>query len=145
MYQAFLDTASCFCNGSIDSYQLTYQELKAHIESNVSAISGGKTKNFTDLSEPQKVAYSIGFQSDFNGWLNHSRPKYGKDGCYEIEEGVSYQRIETEGMPHPGLLQSQWDYLEKEGVDLSPVKRNSERLIQLWEDFTQGKYREGKP
>lgn len=134
-YEAMFDTLSCHCHGSIDSYQFTYEELKKHIESNAAKISGNEEISFNDLTEEEKVAYSIGFQSDFNGWLNHSRPKYGKKGCYELEAGKEYEAIETEGMAHPGHLESQWNYLENQGVDLEPIKRNSERFIQLWEEF----------
>lgn len=134
-----LDSMPCYCDGSVDSYQFTYEELKAHIESNYQTISGDSLRNFSDLSESEKVSYSIGFQSDFNGWLNHSRPKVGKKGCYDLEEGKSYEKIETDGMPHPGYLESQWNYLEKKGVDLQPIERNSERFIQLWETFLERK------
>ena len=136
-YQNKLDSMKCHCIGSIDSYQFTYEELKTHIESNYQTISGDSIRTFSDLSESEKVAYSIGFQSDFNGWLNHSRPKYGKKGCYELDEGKPYEKIETDGMPHPGYLESQWKTLEKNGVDIQPIQRNSERFIQLWETFLE--------
>lgn len=138
-YQNMLDSLTGHCQGSIDSYQLTYEEVKREIESNYSKISGDKERSFTDLSESEKVAFSIGFQSDFNGWLDHSRPKYGKEACHEMEAGKVYEKIEIDGMPHPGYLESQWDYLEKEGVDLMPLKRNSERFVQLWELFLENK------
>lgn len=132
--KAILDTMSCYCNGSIDSYLFTYEALKAHIESNAAEISGNEI-SFDNLSEEEKVAFSIGFQSDFNGWVNHSRPKYGKKGCFEIEEGKEYEPIELDGMPHPGYLESQWKFMESQGADLEPIKRNSEHFIQLWEEF----------
>lgn len=138
-YQNKLDTMSCYCNGSIDTYRLTYEDLQEHIESNYQRISGDDSRCFSDLSESEKVFYSIGFQSDFNGWLNHSRPKYGKGGCFKLEAGKEYEKIETDGMPHPGYLESHWTYLEKNGVDLQPIKRNSERFIQLWEMFQERK------
>ncbi len=138
-YTEMLDTMSCYCNGSIDTYQLTYEEVKHHVESNYQKISGDSERVFMDLSEDEKVDFSIGFQSDFNGWLHHSRPKYGDEGCFEIEEGKQYEKIETDGMPHPGYLSSQWQYLEKEGVDLLPIQRNSERFVQLWEMFLERK------
>ena len=99
----------------------------------------------------QKVADiedSIGFQSDFNGWLNHSRRRYGKAGCYPLSvadrfdptlyDGIShpsypvdadyFEAIEKEGMLHPGYLASQWRLLEREGVDLLPIQRNAEHF-----------------
>lgn len=138
-YQSILDTLSCHCEGSIDSYQFTYEEVKELIESNYQTISGDTTRQFSNLTESEKVAFSIGFQSDFNGWLNHSRPKYGKKGCYDLEDGKDYEDIEIDGMPHPGYLESHWKFLEENGVDLLPIKRNSERFIQLWEIFQERK------
>ncbi len=134
-YQNLIDTLSNHCVGSIDSYQLTYQEVKNLIESNYAEILGSKASNFSELSDAEKVCLSIGFQSDFNGWLNHSRPRYGKQGCFELEEGQHYEPIEIDGMPHPAYLESHWNYLENHGVDLQPVKRNAERFAQLWERF----------
>ena len=133
--QAVLDTMTCHCEGSVDTYKFTYEVLKKHIESSAAEISGIEGRSFEELTESEKVAFSIGFQSDFNGWLDHSRPKYGKKGCYKMIPGKDYEAIELDGMPHPGYLESQWNYLEKQEVDLLPIQRNAERFIQLWEYF----------
>jgi microsomal dipeptidase-like Zn-dependent dipeptidase len=140
-YKLILDTLKCFCNGSIDSYKFTYLEVKKVIESNYQLISENKNDvaDFKNLSEPEKVKFSIGFQTDFNGWLNHSRPRYGKKGCWDLETGKQYEKIETDGMPHPGYLSSQWALLEKENVDIEPIRRNSEHFLQLWELFLNKK------
>ena len=130
---AALDSCGCFCPGSVDSYKFTYQEVQRLIEGNVPVIGDNPAREFQDLSEAEKVKYAIGFQSDFNGWLNHSRPRYGKEGCWEAHPDSTYEAIELEGMPHPGLLESQWRWLEKEGVDLAPIQRASERFLQIWE------------
>lgn len=131
--------AGCHCAGSIDSYKFMYQELQQYIESNVGVIVGDSSILFANLSEAEKVKYAIGFQSDFNGWLNHSRPRVGKKGCYTIDTSKTYEPIELEGLTHPGLLASQWRLLEKEGVDLIPIQRSSERFIQLWTYFRKHK------
>lgn len=130
-----LTKAGCHCAGSVDSYKFMYQEVQAYIESNIGVIVGDTTLTFADLSEAEKVKYALGFQSDFNGWLNHSRPRVGKKGCYPIDPNQSYEAIELQGLAHPGLLASQWRLLEKEGVDLQPIQRSAERFVQLWEYF----------
>ncbi|MEM7105789.1 MAG: membrane dipeptidase [Bacteroidota bacterium] len=137
-YRAALDSIENYCPGSIDTYKFTYSALKSFIERNVVNIHP-EGKSFSELSEEEKVRYSIGFQSDFNGWLNHSRPRYGRGGCHEIEEGVVYEDIELFGMTHPGLLESNWKLLEKENVDLSPIRRSSERFLQIWQFFLDNK------
>ena len=124
-YQGKLDSLESYCNGSIDSYKFTYEEVKAFLEKN--------------LSEEEVSNLSIGFQTDFNGWLNHHHGRYGKDGCYEANPDSTYEAIEIEGLAHPGLLESHWRLLEKEGVDLEPIKRSSEKFLQMWELFLANK------
>lgn len=138
-YQDQIDSLECHCPGSVDSYKFTYETLKNYVEQHVGEIEGDSTLQFSHLSEDQKVKYSIGFQSDFNGWLNHSRPRYGKKGCFEMKAGENYEEIEIQGLAHPGLLASQWQYLEKKEVDLEPIKRNAERFLQLWQYFLDNK------
>lgn len=128
-----------YCDGSIDSYQFTYESVKEIVENH--AIVNYALSDFNHLADTLKTQYSIGFQTDFNGWLNHSKPRYGKSGCYAAEAGHQHGQIELEGMPHPGYLESHWQFLEKEGVDLMPVKRNAEHFLSLWERFIAEKER----
>lgn len=128
-----------FCRGSVDSYSFMYEQLNEYIMANTGVILGDTSIAFNDLTEAQKVDLAIGFQSDFNGWLNHSRPRVGKKGSIPMDSTQTYEAIETEGLKHPGLLASQWRYLEKKGVDLLPIKRSSERFVQLWEYFIENK------
>jgi len=131
--------AGKLCRGSVDSYGFMYEQLNEYIMANTGVILGDTSIAFNDLTEDQKVDLAIGFQSDFNGWLNHSRPRVGKKGCIPMDSTQTYEPIETEGLKHPGLLASQWRYLEKKGVDLLPIKRSSERFVQLWEYFIENK------
>ncbi|MEP6795607.1 MAG: hypothetical protein ABJB16_14860 [Saprospiraceae bacterium] len=49
--------------------------------------------------------------------MNHSRPRYGKHGCFEAAPDTVYEPIELQGLAHPGLLDSQWKWMTKQGVD----------------------------
>jgi hypothetical protein len=124
-----------YCPGSIDSYKFSYQMLQEFVESKVVELAFPGHNDFASLSESEKVELAIGFQSDFNGWLNHHRPRYGDEGCWEIDPETEYETVELEGMPHPGLLPSHWRLLEKEGVDLQPIRRASEKFLQMWEEL----------
>ena len=132
-YAKMLDSLEHYCEGSIDTYKFTYQVLKGFVEGHAAEINLEPSQTFADLSESEKTDLAIGFQSDFNGWLDHHRPRYGEDGCFEAEPRQEYEAIELEGMPHPGLLESHWRLLEKEGVDLDPVRRASEKFLRMWE------------
>jgi microsomal dipeptidase-like Zn-dependent dipeptidase len=126
-YQAKLDALESYCNGSIDSYKFTYQAVKSFLEK--------------ELPADQVENLSIGFQTDFNGWLNHHHGRYGEDGCFEADPNSTYEAIEIQGLAHPGLMESHWRLLEKEGVDLEPIKRSSEKFLQMWEFFIENKGR----
>lgn len=132
-YAAMLDSVKNYCPGSIDDYKFTFVALQQFLEANIGAITNEPSASWNELSEAEKVKFAIGFQSDFNGWLNHSRPRYGEEGCFPIQPGVEYESADTIGLAHPGLLESYWRTLEKEGVDISPLRRASERFLQMWE------------
>ena len=162
-YQRAIDSligSNCYCEGSIDSYKFTYLAVKSFVESNSGNISAIRAMTypysmplptsedfplFPELSETQKVDFAIGFQSDFNGWLNHHRPRYGKEGCYANADAAYYRKIdpadqslapiELLGLAHPGLLESHWIVLEGEGVDLNPIRRASEKFLQVWQYY----------
>lgn len=134
-YQQMLDALDRYCPGSIDTYKFTYQVLQDFVESHAAELLNQPNLAFDALSESEKVDLAIGFQSDFNGWLDHHRPRYGEKGCFEIDPDQEYEAVELEGMPHPGLLDSHWKLLSKEGVDLDPVLRASEKFLQMWQYF----------
>lgn len=138
-YAAKIALLDHYCDGSIDSYKLTFQAVQEVVENH--AKTRHQVYEYKDLADSLKTNYSIGFQTDFNGWLNHSKPRYGKAGCHTTEDRYLHQSIELDGMPHPGYLESHWQFLEKEGVDLMPVKRNAEHFLRLWEQFLQDKNR----
>ncbi len=133
IYQQKIDSLGLYCEGSIDSYKFLYNTVKEFIETEP------KLKYHSSLNDSEKVNYAIGFQSDFNGWLNHSRPRYGEEGCYpQIPDSIT-DPLETKGLAHPGLLGSQWKIMEKEGVDLKPIKRSAEKFLQQWQYFIDHK------
>lgn len=134
-YQALLDSQPKYCDGSVDSYRFTYEALQAFLAENVGRIFNDSTRTMNNLTEDERIYLSIGFQSDFNGWVNHSRPRYGKDGCFEAAPDTVYEDIELQGLAHPGLLASQWSWMAKEGVDLEPILRASEKFLRVWEYF----------
>ena len=135
-FQELLGQMSEHCTGSIDEFKFTYQAVKDFLEQEVALPQYNQP--FGKLTDTQKVDWAIGFQSDFNGWLNHSRPRYGKRGCVE---GTPYtgRKLETEGLVHPGLMGEHWEILTEEGVDLAPIRRASEKFLQLWQFFLEHK------
>lgn len=134
-YKSMLDHDPNYCEGSVDTYRFTYEALQTFLKENVGHIFKDSTLTMNNLTENEKIDLSIGFQSDFNGWLNHSRPRVGKKGCFKVVPGVAYEQIEIQGLAHPGLLESQWKYMVKQDVDLDPILRASEKFLRVWEYF----------
>lgn len=138
-YKAMIDSLPCYCKGSVDGYKFGYTVVKNYIESNVGRIFNDSTKTLQSLTAKQLTDISIGFQTDFNGWTSHHRPRYGKKGCYKINPDSTYEAADLQGLAHPGLLASNWNILQKEGVDLEPIKRSSEKFLLMWQYFIDNK------
>lgn len=142
LYKAKIDSMPCYCEGSVDSYKLLYQSANNYLHKNVAAIFGDSTKKYSGLTPQELTNISVGFQTDFNGWTSHHRPRYGKKGCYKINPDSSYNPIDIKGLAHPGMIADNWNLLQKEGVDLEPIKRASEKFLLMWQQFldNRGKY-----
>jgi microsomal dipeptidase-like Zn-dependent dipeptidase len=120
------------CEGSIDSYKLTFNSLRSFLNNNVEEVFPLK-KSYDELSEEQKTKLSIGWQSDFNGWLNHSRPRFGSEGCYALPNENDVLLVDRVGLAHPGLMPQFWQILKREGLHIESLKRASERFLQIWQ------------
>lgn len=108
--------------------------MKNLIENNITLIFNDSSKTLATLTKEEKVRISIGYQSDFNGWIDHDRPRYGKKGCYHTAiPDSAFIKSETLGLAHPGMMEEHWKLLEKEGVDLEPIRLSSEKFLQMWE------------
>lgn len=117
------------CEGSLDSYRVSFQFAQKTL------LNAFLQKDTRDLSEEERIEFSLGWQSDFNGWLNHSRPRFGKEGCRQGTPMPSFEQIETKGLAHPGLLPQYWDLLKADGMDVSSLRYSSEKFLRMWEKF----------
>lgn len=140
-YQKKLDAMKDYCPRSIDTQVFCYNEVSDFIKQHVPEIVGDSTASFAQLSESQKVDFALGFQTDNNGWTNHSRPRFGEDGCYPIKPDTVYNPVDLQGVAHAGLMQDMWNLMESEGWELDPVRRSSEKFLQMWQYFLDNKGR----
>lgn len=76
----------------------------------------------------------VGWSSDWNGWLNHSRPVYGRGACRDLATLADPLPVDTLGLAHPGLLPDHWTRLTRDGLDLAPTRDSAERFLRLWEE-----------
>lgn len=131
-YKNLLKYKEDYTPQSIDIYEITYTEVQKLIQNNTKKILGLE-KNFSQLDEKEKTKLSMGFQTDFNGWLNHSKPKYGTKKSQNKSDKTEFSDLDTNGLVHPGMMNDYWEELEQRKVDLTPLKRSSERFLQLWQ------------
>ncbi len=123
---------------TIDNYEITYKDVNKFIWSNRYDIlkdSVGET-----LTEQQLINLSVGFQTDFNGWVNHSKPKYKTKRQKRKSGRETFNEFDEKGLAHPGLINLHWEELTKRGVDLTPLKRSSEKFLQLWQSAIDQKH-----
>lgn len=132
-YEQQLAAWDHYCPGSVDDFKFTYLAVTKLLEDDLVEMLFNRP--FSTLSEAEKVQLSLGFQSDFNGWLNHSRPRYGKKGCLEAANEEQLTPFQTQGLAHPGFIAAYWTTLQEENVELAPLKRASEKFLQLWQQF----------
>jgi microsomal dipeptidase-like Zn-dependent dipeptidase len=108
------------CEGSLDSYRLSFSFVEKFLKE--------KFPSYDDIN------LSMGWQSDFNGWTNHSRPRYGRKGCYPmLSRGLL--EVEIKGLAHPGLLSQYWAILKKEGMNTDSLKKSTEKFLRMWQTF----------
>lgn len=112
------------CWGTLESFAFHYGAVRDVLAAHTEDIFGPGAE---DLDEAQRTALSVGWSSDWNGWVSHSEPT---KGCRDEVEPLP---IDTLGLAHPGLLPQHWQRLEERGTDLDPMLRSAERFLQLWE------------
>jgi hypothetical protein len=120
---------------SIDNYEFVYTEVQNFINRNCGLmLLNDSLTSFSQLSESNKTKLSIGYQSDFNGWLNHSKPKYATKKQQKKSDKESFTEFDKIGLAHPGMIEAHWKELERNNIDLTPIKRSTERFLQLWQN-----------
>lgn len=133
-YQKLIDEYPGYENGTIDTYHLVYRTLNEFVARNINTILGPeKTDIFENLDEDDKVMLSVGMQSDFNGWVNHTKPKFGSKKTIANAGNKTLTTFDMKGLAHPGLIGQQFKALENKGANLDPILRASERFLQIWE------------
>jgi microsomal dipeptidase-like Zn-dependent dipeptidase len=75
----------------------------------------------------------VGWSSDWNGWVSHAQPVYGKRWCRPLTDLSDPLPIDTEGLVHPGMIPQHFERAEQMGLDLRPIDRSSEQFLQMWE------------
>lgn len=109
-----------YCPGTIDGFIIHYNYLTELLRKN------GIADN----------SIAIGWASDWNGFVNHLKPKYGKDGC---EDASSYKGIYTDyavnGITSPASMNEFFGTLKEQNVDMKYMYRASDRFLSIWNKY----------
>jgi microsomal dipeptidase-like Zn-dependent dipeptidase len=100
-----------YCPRSVDDLRLQYDAL-------------------VRLADGAPVAWG----SDFQGGIDHLRPKYGPKGCFTARaDGTPLDTFDTEGLAHVGLVRPMFEHLAQDGMDRGPLDASAERFLEIWE------------
>lgn len=119
------------CRGTLEMFAFQTEAVRELILAHADELVGATR----ELTPEQRTWLSVGWSSDWNGWVSHSKPVYG--GCRPRSELIDPLSIDTRGLAHPGLLPEHWERLERDGMDLEPMLRSAERFLQLWEQVLE--------
>ncbi len=124
------------CVGTVDVFRFHHEAVTRLVLDHSETILGVSP----DLLGPIDLTrLAVGWSSDWNGWVHHAEPVYGRGRCRELSElDDDPLPVDTEGLAHPGLLPSYFERLERQGMDLEPMLRSAERFLQLWEAARAG-------
>ena len=96
------------CAGSIDDF-------RAHWDHIVTVLEGAP----------------LAWGSDFQGGVDHLRPKYGPRGCGLA--GADASEFDTLGLARADLVEPMFAALAAAGSDRRPLDASAERLLEVWE------------
>lgn len=97
------------CPGSLDDFRLQWDHI-------VKVFEG----------EP------VGWGSDFQGGVDHPRPRYGPRGCGSSPDRP-LESLDWEGLAHPGQVEPMFAQMAREGSDRGPLDASAQRFLEVWE------------
>lgn len=117
------------CPNTIESFAQHHAAVVSLVQAHAGEILG---EGVDPTTPDARARLSVGWSSDWNGWLPHAEPVYGRGRCRPLSALTDPLPVDTLGLAHPGLLPGWWTRLEREGADLSPMTASAERFLQLW-------------
>ncbi len=104
----------------------------------------GSTTSFAQhYLRARALGIKMTFGSDFNGFTNQLKPRFGQEGCTPKAPTASsrsghtfsreYVEYLTKGLAHMGYLPEVLEDLRELGVDTSALDSSAETYLQMWE------------
>ncbi len=95
------------CRGSLDDFRVHWDHF-------VDLVGGGP----------------LGWGSDFQGGVDHLRPRFGPRGCAPAPPGAT--ALDTLGLARADLVEPMFQALAAAGSDRRPLDASAERFLELW-------------
>ncbi|MBK8264805.1 MAG: membrane dipeptidase [Nannocystis sp.] len=126
------------------------EEVNTYEPSAVANTCHGSARSFAQAYDFGRLGLKValGLGSDFNGFIQQTRPRFGPDACSAsfAEEAQCQARDERgQGLPplavdydntglgHIGQLGQLLDDLDQHGSDTAPLRRSADDFVRMWE------------
>lgn len=135
--------------GGMIGLRTAHEEVNTYEPSTVTNTCHGSARSFAQAYDYGRLGLgvAIGLGSDFNGFIQQTRPRFGPDACSAsfAEEAACQARDErlddlavgTDfdewGLGHVGLLGDLLTDLEQLGTDVEPLRRSADDFVRMWE------------
>ena len=125
-------------------------EVNTYDDSTVANTCHGSSRSFAQAYEYGRMGLhaAIGLGSDFNGFIQQTRPRFGAYACSasfkeeaqcqardERNEGLAPigSSFDEYGLGHVGVMGDLIDDLEQHGVDTVPLRHSADDFVRMWE------------
>lgn len=116
--------------GTMSSFRFHHETLQGWLVDHAAeALEDPSIRSRADLTDEHRTRLAVGWASDWNGWVDHSRP----DPAFVPPAGTRPLELDRIGLAHPGLLPQYWQRLAESGMDLDPLERSVEQFLRVWE------------
>ena len=140
------------------------EETRDYEHGKVAGGCQGSTRSFAQAYEYASLGLNlpVAFGSDFNGFIQQTRPRFGDEACSASEvslllsdgkftpfeaqshceeaderaTGRTHTEFDTKGLAHIGLLPALVHDLQTLGADVRPLRSSAETFVRMWERAT---------
>jgi microsomal dipeptidase-like Zn-dependent dipeptidase len=136
--------------GGVFGLRTAHEEVSSYTGSPVANSCHGSSRSFAQAYDfgrlGLKVPVALG--SDFNGFIQQTRPRFGPDACsasfeQEAECQARDERmsgpaplgadLDELGLAHVGTLPELLDDLDALGTDTAPLRSSADAVVRMWE------------
>ncbi|MCB9569948.1 MAG: membrane dipeptidase [Myxococcales bacterium] len=136
--------------GGMIGLRTAHEEVNTYEPSPVENTCHGSSRSFAQAHDLGRLGLKVklGLGSDFNGFIQQTRPRLGADACSasfaeeatcqakgERDEGLAPvgSAFDDHGLGHVGLLGDLLDDLDQHGSDTTQIRSSADDFVRMWE------------